>query len=387
MADKLINIFKRELKLIAKDINIITIIILAPVFYSLFYGSIYVKKVERELPVVVYDEDKTETSKAIARLLDAHQMITISGAVTDFQSGANEINKNSAYGMIYIPKNFESDLKLRRGATLKTYLNTTRFLISNDINMAVNETIIDYNSSIKLKFFEQSGYSFSQAKELIEPVKFDVRPMFNTTESYGEFLIPGIFILIIQQTLLIGLSESVAKEQEENLTGDLYGASGGSIFSIIHGKGLLYALIYGAFSFFFFTFNYRLFDMQIAGSGLILSLFTLLLIISTMYLAIFIGSYFNRKIIAVQFLTLSTYPVFLISGYSWPTASMPVWIQYIAKIIPSTPYLSAFVKITRMDAGAAAVVPELIHLILLTLILYLATHFRLKSFFKKLKSN
>ncbi len=382
MLYNIVKTIKREFRLICRDINIIAIIILAPVFYSLFYGSIYVNKVERELPVIVYDEDRSETSKTLIRLLDAHQMITISGMVPDFTSGINEINKNNAYGMVYIPSDFEANLKLRRGAVLKTYLNTARFLISNDINMAINETIIDYNSGIKLKFFEQAGYNFSQAKELIEPVKFDVRSLFNTTESYGEFLIPGIFILIIQQTLLIGLSESVAKEQEENLTGELYSSSGGSIFSVIHGKGSVYALIYSAFAFFFFTFNYWLFNMHLSGSIFTLSFFTLLLITATVYLAIFLGSFFSRKIIAIQFLTLSTYPIFLISGYSWPTDAMPVWIQYIAKVLPSTPYLSAFVKITRMDAGMGAVMPELIHLSLLTLVLYSAAHIRLKSFFK-----
>jgi ABC-2 type transport system permease protein len=356
---------------------------MAPIFYSLFYGTIYINKVEREIPVVVYDEDHTETSKTLIRKLDAHQMIQVAETVPDFQSGVNRINSGDAQAMIYFPKGFEADLKLHRNVTLKSYLNTTRFLVSNDINMAVNETIIDYNTAIKLKFFQQAGYSYQQAKELTEPIKYDVRSLFNFTESYGEFLIPGIFILIIQQTLLIGLAESMAKEKESGTLGDLFGISGSSIFKLIHGKGLFYTILYSAYAFFFFTFNYWLFKMDITGSFFALALFTLLMIVSAVYLAIFIASFFERKIVAVQFLTLTTYPVFFISGYSWPLASMPVFIQYLAKILPSTPFLSAFVRITKMGAGLSETMPEFIHLIILTIIFYILTHLRLKSFIKK----
>lgn len=216
------NIFFREVKHVSRDINIMSIVLLAPIFYSIFYGSIYFNKGERNLPVVVLDNDNSETSKKLTRLLDAHQMIKIAEVIPDFQSGINEINSNNAFGMVYFPKDFESNLKLYKGATLKAYLNTSRFLVSNDINSAINETVINYNSGIKLNYFPKAGYSYSQAKELVEPLKFELRPLFNTTESYGDFLIPGILILIIQQTLLIGLAESFAKEREFATIKDLF---------------------------------------------------------------------------------------------------------------------------------------------------------------------
>lgn len=377
------NIFLREMKLVSKDINIISIVLLAPIFYSLFYGTIYINKVERDLPVIILDNDNSGTSQKLTRYLDAHQMIKIQEVVPDFQTGINKINSNEAYGMIYFPKGFEEDIKLYKGATLKTYLNTSRFLVSNDINMAVNETVINFNSEIKLNFFEKAGYNYHQAKELIEPLKYDIHPLFNTTESYGDFLVPGILILIIQQTLLIGLAESFAKEREFNTTAVLYEMSGKNIFTLIHGKALLFGILYSAFSFFFFTFNFWLFKINLTGSIVSLILFTCLLIASVTYLSIFLASFFERKIIAIQFLSLTTYPIFLLSGYSWPLQTMPVWLQYIAKLIPSTPYLSAYVRITQMGAGLQETMPEFIQLFCLTLFFYIITHIRLKSFINK----
>ncbi len=387
MINAIKEIFKRELRLTARDINIISIILLAPLFYSFFYGSIYINKVERKLPIVIYDEDMSQTTRTIAEHLNASQMINVTGYVNDFNSGIDKINSNQAYGMVYFPKGFEAGLKLYRGATVKTYLNTTRFLVSNDINIAINEVIINENADIKLKFFEKAGFSYGQAKELVEPVKYDVRPLFNTTESYGDFLIPGIFVLIIQQTLLIGLSESVAKERELGTTGNLFELGKGNIFAVINGKGLLFALIFGAFSLLFFTFNYLVFRINMYGNGAALFIFTFLLIAAAIYFSIFIASFFKKKILAVQFLTISTYPIFLISGYSWPKFAMPLWVQYIADLIPSTPYLAAFMRITKMGAGLGQTMPELIHLAILTILFYSAAHIRLKQLLKKQTSN
>ena len=384
MLKNIYDIVKRELKNISQDIDIKSIILLAPIFYALFYGTIYINKVERDLPIVVYDEDHSEMSKKLTRLLDAHDMLKVSESVPDFQTGVNKINSEEARAMVYFPKNFESDLKLYKGSTVKLYINTTRFLVSNDINIAANEVIMSYNSDIKLKFFEKAGYSYEQSNELIEPVKYDMRPMFNFTESYGDFLVPGILALIIQQTLLIGLSESFSKEREMKTLGELYKLSGKNIFTVIHGKGLFYGILFSAYSFLFFTFTFSLFKLNMAGSIIALSIFTFLLITAVIYLSILFASFIKRKLIAVQFLALTSYPIFLISGYSWPAQAMPVWVQYLSKLLPSTPYLSAFVRITQMGAGLNETLPELLHMIILTLILYLMTHLRLKTLFKQL---
>jgi ABC-2 type transport system permease protein len=380
MLKAIIKIFRRELRIVSRDVNIMSIVLLAPIFYSLFYGSIYFNKVERNLPIVILDNDNSETSKKLTRLLDAHQMLKIQEVIPDFQSGVDKINTNEAYGMVYFPKDFESNLKLYKGATLKAYLNTSGFLVSNDMNAAINETVINYNSEIKLHFFEKAGYSYSQAKELVEPLKYDLRPLFNSTESYGDFLIPGILILIIQQTLLIGLAESFAKERESHTIKELYELSGKNIFALIHGKGLLFGILYSAFSFLFFTFNFWLFKINLAGSVFALILFTFLFITAIIYSSLFIASFFKRKIIAIQFLSLTTYPTFLLSGYSWPLQAMPVWLQYFAKLMPSTPFLNAYIRITQMGAGLQETMPEFIHLFCLTIFIYIITHIRLKLF-------
>jgi len=380
-AKNIYAVLKREVRLISKDVNLISILLLAPIFYSFFYGSIYINKVESDVKVTVVDMDRSNTSQKLIRMFDAHQLIAVENVVGDYSRGRSEVESGDVQGMIFIPKNFEADLKSELGTDLKIYLNTTRFLVSNDINKSVNDVIATLSAGMRLKYFEVHGFSYNQAKEMIEPLRTDMRPMFNSIEGYGDFLIPSILILIIHQTLLIGLSESVSKERETNKLHELYDRSNQSTFAAIHGKGLFYAILFSAYTLFFFTINFTVFKIAQRGSASALALLTVLMIVAVIYFSFFISSFFKRKITALQFLTLTSYPIFLISGYSWPLEAMPFPLQAISNLIPLTPYLNAFARITQMGAGWNEVMPQIIHISVLILVVSTATFFRMNKLF------
>jgi ABC-2 type transport system permease protein len=205
--------------------------------------------------------------------------------------------------------------------------------------------------------------------------------MFNFTESYGDYLIPAIIVLIIQQTLLIGLAESVAKENENNSLQEWFFESESKTLFAIAGKSFFYFVLYASYAFLFYTLNLAIFKINFLGNANALALLTLIFLLAVIFWTIFISSFFRRKIIALQFLTLTSYPIFLISGYSWPLSSMPLWLQVISYILPSTPYFAAFTRITQMGAQLNNVIPELIHLLVLAITGLIAAYLRMHKLF------
>lgn len=364
------NILLREIQLIIGDRNLISVLLIAPIFYAFFYGSIYFNKSEVDVPIVVVDNDNSFLSNQLIRKLDAHQSILIKSVTKDFSEAKNKINENDVFAILVIPKNFEANLISGKGKELKLFLNTTRFLVSNDINKAINEVILTLNSGIRLKYFQTQGFSFDQAKEMIDPIYPDIRSMFNLTESYGDFLIPAVLILILHQTLLIGVSESFAKERENKTLHELYEHSNNSLYKLIIGKTTFYLLLYFSYSIFFFGVVFYVFKINFSGSIFSFFLATVLLIISTTFLSIIISSFFERKIIAIQYLSLSSYPIFLISGYSWPEGSLPQLLKFFSWLIPFTPYSNAAIKITQMGASGSSIYLIIFHLLLLSIIYY-----------------
>ena len=381
------KIFVRELRLIAKDINIRSVILLAPLFYSFFYGSIYYNKVESNVEIAILDLDNSATTHKITRFFDSHPMLKIVDNISSIDEGNQKLLSEEIKGIIYFPKNFEAKLKNGKPSELKIYLSGTRFLVSNDLNKAINEVIGFTNASISVKYFVTKGNGFEQAKELIQPVKMDIRPMFNFTESYGDFLIPAVFVLILQQTLLIGLSESMAKERESNSIRELNRLANGKPNLIINGKGIFYLILFGSYSLFFVIVNFNIFKIPNRGEFFPIFILSGIMLISVINLTIFLSSFFKRKIISLQFLTLTSYPVFLISGYSWLGQSMPAYLKIISNLIPSTPYFAAYTRITQMGAGIYDVLPEMIHLVILALIGYGLAYFRINHLIKNSYGN
>ena len=377
------QVIKREIDLVIHDRNIFTIVIFAPLFYALFYCTIYFNKGEQNVEVVVVDMDHSKLAETLIKDLDATQMITVTGITGNLEEAKDQLFSFKAHAIVLIDKDFERLIKTGHGADIKVYLNTTRFLVSNDINKSINEVAIATGYKTRVKFFESAGYNINQAKEIADPLKVDLRAMFNTTDSYGDFMIPALLILIIQQTLLIGLAESMAKERENGTIKELFLTSNKSPWSLIFGKVGFYFILFSAYALFFFTALFSLYTENQKGSDLALIILTLLFILSVTFISIFIASFFKKKILSLQFFVFLSQPIFLLSGYSWPLLAMPEWVRYLALSLPSTHYLQAFVRITTMGAGFYDVIHEINVMFVMTIIGLILTRWRIKVLVSK----
>jgi ABC-2 type transport system permease protein len=251
------------------------------------------------------------------------------------------------------------------------------------MNKAVNEVVQNYHKDIKMKILEMSGFSRKQADEMYDPLRVDLRNLFNPSEAYGDFIIPGILIIILQQTLLIGLSESIAREREKNLLGELLSSANGSRSAALLGKSSFYLFFYLSYSIFFFTVIFGFFKINFAGSFLLLMLFTILFLIGIIALCIFISSFFKKKLVALQVIAFTTYPLFFLSGYIWPVHSIPPALQIAAYILPAYPYLKAFTAITQMNASFSDLIPGFIHLSILAVAGIILAYIRIRYLFAK----
>ncbi len=378
---------KREILVITHDVNIILVILIAPLFYAFFYSTVYINKVENKLPVAILDYDNSITSQKLITDLNAHQMINIVEKPLDYETGKKLLEKNDVQCLIIITKGFESDIKQMKGTKVKVYLNTTRFLVSNDINKAVTEVILEKAIEYRKEFFKNQGYSIEQSEQLVDPVRLDMRPLYNTTESYGDFILPGLLALIIHQTLLIGLAESVAKEREEKTLKELFVTAGNRPLIALLGKIAFYFFLFAAYSFFFYTVNFKLFSLNLNGNMTLLAFITFLYILAVLFLSVFIASFFERKIISLQVFAFTSIPLFLISGYSYPMQAIPWGMQFISNLLPSTAYLTAQVRLTQMSASFTEILPEIIKLSIFVVVGFLAASYRFYRIYNDQKTN
>ena len=94
-------------------------------------------------------------------------------------------------------------------------------------------------------------------------------------------------------------------------------------------------------------------------------------------LAIFAGSFIRSQVRYMAILAFSTYPFFLISGYSWPVTAMPVPLQWLAQAVPTTHFLHAGTRIVVMGGGWKEVAPDIWKLLIMLGVFTLMTAWRL----------
>ncbi len=378
-----INTIKREINIISKDRNIFTVVILVPVFYALMYGSLYWNKGEEKLPVAVVDMDRSEFSAGFIKALNNHQLINVVAVSGDLSEARQKMERMDIQGFVYIPTDAGKLLESKKSITITSYLNTTRLLVSNDINKAVNEVAGYYANENRSIYLKSTGYNSKEAETLTEPVKADIRAMFNRMETYGDYLIPGILVLILHQTLLLGLSENIARERQNNSIDEFKNVSGNNTLVALLGKTAFYFLMYFSYSLLFFTLAFSIFRINLSGSLFLLLSLTSVFIISAILLSVLLSSFFKRKFVAIIIMAFTSYPLFFISGYVFPSYALPVPLQYFANMFAVSPYLKAYIRITQLGAGFENIKGEIIHICIITSLLFLLTVLRLKYLFKK----
>lgn len=377
------SIVKREIISLYKDPDIRILVLIAPLFYSIFYASIYLNKTESDIPVAVVDECASTLSRKYISDLNAHQLIEVAATPSDISEAELLLKSEKVQGVIVIPSDFEAQLKAGRHSTVKVVLNTQRFLHSNDINKAVNEIGFEYATESRRKIFALKGVQPALSAEMTEPVNPELRFLFNPVITYGDFLIPGILMLVLQQTLILGLGMSMAKERQDGHIARWFENARHSTSAALTGKTAVYFVIFTTYAFFFITFHFSFFSIPSAAPVLQTLVMTALFIFANLSFGVLVGSFFRDKLGVLHVIAFTSYPIFFLTGYAWPEVAFPEALKLLGDLFPLKPFLAAFIKTYRMGADISTVIPELRHLFILAGMYSVLAYGRMRRMFEK----
>jgi len=373
----ILPIVLRELRILFSHFYLILLVLAAPLIYPFIYGTVYINKMEHDIPVIIVDQDNSEASRNLARDLDAHELIAVTEVCHDLQIARQRLNSLKTSAVIVIPSGFEMDLKKKRQTRISISVSNLRFMVSGDINRAIGDVLSARAKNVTIAALETAGFSEEQSLAQAEPIRPIVVNCFNDTESYGDFIIVGLLIIILQQTLLMGMSVSMALERESNSLKSLFSLATNSIGEIIAGKALFYFVLYAAHALLYFTLYAWIYHIPISGSISAAVSLMLLHIASIILWSLLISSFFKTRLMALCIFVFTSYPLFLLSGFSWPLSLLPRYLFYFSQCLPSTPFINAFCTITQKNGSWADVLPQFIHMLILLFLGFSALWIRL----------
>lgn len=376
------KLFFREIRLITTEHSLLLTLLGAPLLYVFMYGSIYINKVEENIGLAVIDEDRTELSKKLINEISSDPMIRTIPAI-DLNSAQELMYRGKAEGYLLIEKDFEKKILALKQSNITLAVNASRFLPASDLTAHITNISLTVGGGVRKIYFNKQGMNDSQAMANTMPIQLDFKPLFNETTGYGSFLLPGLMAIILQQTLLIGLCLSMTIERKERKLGELKSISKNNVSVLLTGKGLFYYLSFMIFSQFFFLIAFSVFNMPFRGSLFEANLLMCIFFITLIPMGFLIGSFFKNPILVIQIMGFTSYPIFLITGYSMPFDSLPTAIQMISNLLPTTPFLRIYTMIVQGGASITDLGRPLIHLGALTLFYTILFIIRLKFLYKK----
>ncbi|MCA0930920.1 ABC transporter permease [Lutimonas saemankumensis] len=378
-----LQIIKDELSLILEDKSILLTCLLAPIFYAFFVGSIYKDKDVSDIPVAMVDLDHSSLSKKIGELVDSNQKIKVMGSYSNMEEALFLFNGLQVQGILIIPREFEKKTMNLEGSTVELILNNTKFLTSNDINKGVQQVMLTVAGGVRLNYLISSRIPTEMALEQAQPIMPVIKSVFNATNNYGDYLLPILLVLIIQQTLIIGFGQSVLHELVHYKTLSDSKINFFGFMKIMLAKSSYYVVLYASLFFLFYKVIFPYYHLDFKGSEFLHFSMSLAFILSVMVYTIFLSTFFKTAIGWTEIMAFSTYPLFLVSGYSWPIEAMPKVLQIFANLLPSTPYFTMFNKLSMQGASLINIKSEMAQLLFLLLFGYLSLYLRFRYIYKK----
>ncbi len=340
----------REARIIAGEHSLTLTLLIAPLLYAFFYGSIYSYKEEENIRLAVVDDDHSSLSRLMTQQIGNAQVASVF-LVPTIEDAKEAMYKGNAQGFVYIEKGLEEEAKSLKQAHVVVALNASRFLPAGDLLGSLNQICLTLGAGVRLQYLQKlSGMTTEISQREVMPVHLDYRPLFNDTSSYGAFILPGLLALILQQTLLFGLSGSVAGERKNKTVGEWLQKSSNNLSMALWGKGFFYLFLFSCYSFFFITVNYAVLGLPMRGNGFELGVVFILFFATLIPMGQFIGSFFKSPLLAIQMMAFSTYPFFLLSGYSFPLQNIPHVLQWISMLLPITHFLKIYQSIVQSGA-------------------------------------
>jgi len=345
-----VHAFGAEYERALRDRGVFGLIVLGPILYGILYPQPYVGQLIRDIPVAVVDDDGTELSRTIIQGLDAHEAIAVAARPTTLAEAEMALAKRQVFGIVGVPAGTEREVLKGHPARLPAYVDSAYFLLYNRTLQGILEATGNLSGDLAARGARSDGSLYRASLAISSPVEVLNQPLFNPTGGYGSYVVPAAFVLILQQTLLMGAA---------TVGGVTYQRGGAdarrrrSTPSANLGQALAHlALALPGFALYLVVLP-RIYGFSASDQVLNLLVFAIPFILSVSFLGQFLGAMFRRRESALLLIIALSLPLFFMVGVAWPLEAIPEALRRLSEVFPSTAGIDGLVRLNQMDASFA----------------------------------
>jgi ABC-2 type transport system permease protein len=186
-----------------------------------------------------------------------------------------------------------------------------------------------------------------------DPFPISIQTLFNSTGGYANYVVPSVLVVILQQSLIIGICVLGGSRAHRRFRKKFRDSpvENESVPYRYFGRSFAYFVHYCSFILLYHFVVYQVFDFPRRGELLPMAVFAFIFFFSVINFAMVLSQVFVQRETSVQLFLYMSIPLLFLSNFSWPTELVPSWMQTLSSLVPSTYAIPAWVAIEQRGAS------------------------------------
>ncbi len=354
--ERLRSMVKKEFVQMRRDPATLRLMLAVPVM-QLFIFGFAIRTDVRHLPTVVFDQSRTQQSRAFVQSLTATDNFVLKREVRSYAEAVGAVDAGEARAAVVLPPDYARNLKRGRTARVQVLVDASDPSASQSAIGAAQ--LVGQRTNIALVSARggtaASGQGAGPAVRL--PVDVRVRPLYNPALRSAVFIVPGIIGMILSNILILITALSIVRERETGTLEQLI-VTPLARWEIMLGKIVPYVFVGYVQMTTVLVVGYFVFHMPLRGPLLALYGASFLFIVANLGLGLFISTLGRNQAQVTQTAFLFLLPNVLLSGFMFPREAMPDAARLFGLLLPLTYYLELIRGIVLKGNGLTQLWPQ-----------------------------
>ncbi len=348
--------FRDEMNVIVHDSGVLLFFVVLPLVYPIVYTLIYNTEDVHDIPFAVVDHCRSAESRSLVRMADATPQMQLFGYAADMREARSWMADAEVFGILEIPADYSEKINKLEQATAVFYAEMSLLLRYRAFLSALTEVQLAAGAQITEHRLGSAAGLSAQAFSG-SPINVQTNFLGDTQQGFASFIIPGIVVLILQQSMILGICMIAGTESERRRRGRYMLASGRASVSMpsasVLGKVLCYTVFYMPFTIYILHFVPVWFDLPHQGSAVDYLLFMLPFLLSSACFGLMLGFMMREREDAFIYIVFTSLVFLFLSGLTWPRYAMNSFLYAVSCCLPSTWGIDGFVHINSNGATLA----------------------------------
>ena len=327
-------VLRRELDRMVSRRLYFGVCIVLPLFCIFFMSTIFGSGQMENIPIAVVDQDNTSMSREIIRQVEAVPTFRVTRHYTDQETARHATQAKEIYGYLVIPNQFEADATAGRDATLSYYYHYALLSVGGEVRGAFETLLRTLSLAPVVVQATAMGLGENQITTFLLPVRSSSHPLFNPDLDYSVYLSQPFFFVLFQVLILLTTVYTVGIEIKFRTATDWLATAKGNMITAVLGKLLPYTFIYILIGWLGNYVMFGILHIPFQGSWWLINMITVLFVIATQALGLFIFSLFPAVSLVISVVSMVGSLGATLSGVTFPVSNMYPLVRDASYLFP-----------------------------------------------------